>query len=85
MKTLTEWRKDEAVQVNREQWGYEIVGTVAEVMKILKEAPSWMYCIATVETDREGHQGPSGGGGALKSATALSPSQSPNSSPPVRA
>lgn len=47
MKSFNEWRIDEA-KLSREKWGYEISGTVAEVIRILQKAPPDKECVASV-------------------------------------
>lgn len=54
MKSFNEWRMSEAT-VNDEAWGWEIVGSVDEVIQeLIKNKSKYagnMYCIASVEKD----------------------------------
>ena len=56
MKTYKEWLEN--AQTSQESWGWEIVGSVEEVIAQLRQYPPTMYCIATVE--KEHHQIPQG-------------------------
>jgi hypothetical protein len=49
MKSFTEWLNE--AQIHKDTWGYEISGTVEEVIKVLQQVPpnrTHLKCIASV-------------------------------------
>ncbi len=55
MLTFSEWMNLETASINKNWWGYEVSGTIPEVLVAMKKAPPNRECIATIDIGHDLH------------------------------